>query len=103
MDGKCIVSMVDKKMMDFYNVLPKHLEGIVNQLKNTKGVEVAIFMYEMGTQRFKVSMRSNGGVNVAKIATLFGGGGHDRAAGVEMNGTYHDIINALSHEIEKQM
>ena len=103
MDGKCIVSMVDRKMMDFYNVLPKHLEGIVNQLKNTKGVEVAIFMYEMGTQRYKVSMRSNGGVNVAKVATVFGGGGHERAAGVEMNGTYYDVINALSKEIEKQM
>lgn len=103
MDGKCIVSMVDRKMMEFYNVLPKHLEGIVNQLKNTKGVEVAIFMYEMGTQRFKVSMRSQGHVNVAKVATVFGGGGHDRAAGVEMNGTYYDIINALSKEIEKQI
>ena len=103
MDGKCIVSMVDRKMMDFYNVLPKHLEGIVNQLKNTRGVEVAIFMYEMGTQRFKVSMRSNGLVNVAKVAAVFGGGGHERAAGVEMNGTYYDVINALSREIEKQM
>ncbi len=103
MDGKCIVSMVDRKMMDFYNVLPKHLEGIVNQLKNTRGVEVAIFMYEMGTQRYKVSMRSNGAVNVATVATVFGGGGHDRAAGVEMNGTYYDVINALSKEIAKQM
>ncbi len=103
MDGKCIVSMVDRKMMEFYNVLPKHLEGIVNQLKNTRGVEVAIFMYEMDMQRYKVSMRSNGGVNVAKVATVFGGGGHDRAAGVEMNGTYYDVINALSREIEKQM
>ena len=103
MDGKCIVSLVDRKMMDFYNVLPKHLEGIVNQLKNTRGVEVAIFMYEMGTQRFKVSMRSNGLVNVAKVAAVFGGGGHERAAGVEMNGTYYDVINALSREIEKQM
>lgn len=103
MDGKCIVSMVDRKMMDFYNVLPKHLEGIVNQLKNTRGVEVAIFMYEMGTQRFKVSMRSNGLVNVAKVAAVFGGGGHERAAGVEMNGTYYDVVNALSREIEKQM
>ncbi len=103
MDGKCIVSMVDRKMMEFYNVLPKHLDGIVNQLKNTRGVEVAIFMYEMGTQHYKVSMRSNGGVNVARIAMVFGGGGHDRAAGVEMNGTYYDIINALSQQIEKQM
>ena len=103
MDGKCIVSMVDKKMMDFYHVLPKHLDGIVNHLKNTKGVEVAIFMYEMGTQRYKVSMRSNGAVNVAKVATVFGGGGHERASGAEMNGTYHDIINALSGEIKKQL
>ncbi len=103
MDGKCIVSMIDRKMMDFYNILPKHLEGIVNQLKNTRGVEVAIFMYETGTCRFKVSMRSNGRVNVATIATVYGGGGHDRAAGVEMNGTYHDIINALSKEIAKQL
>ncbi len=103
MDGKCIVSMVDRKMMQFYNVLPKHLDGIVNHLKNTRGVEVAIFMYEMGMQQYKVSMRSNGGVNVAKVAAVFGGGGHERAAGVEMNGTYYDIINALSREIEKQM
>ncbi len=103
MDGKCIVSMVDKKMMEFYNVLPKHLDGIVNHLKNTRGVEVAIFMYEMGMQRYKVSMRSNGAVNVAKVATVFGGGGHERAAGVEMNGTYHDVINALSNEIKNQL
>lgn len=103
MDGRCIVSMVDRKMMDFYGVLPKHLEGIVNQLGNTKGCDVAIFMYEMGTQRYKVSMRSNGRVNVATVATVFGGGGHERAAGVEMNGTYYDVINALSKEIERQM
>lgn len=103
MDGKCIVSMVDRKMMDFYEVLPKHLEGIVNQLKNTRGVEVAIFMYEMGTQRYKVSMRSNGLVNVATVAAVFGGGGHERAAGVEMNGTYYDVINALSKEIAIQL
>ncbi len=103
MDGKCIVSMVDRKMMEFYNVLPKHLDGIVNQLKNTRGVEVAIFMYELGTQRYKVSMRSGGKVNVATVAIMFGGGGHERAAGVEMNGTYYDVINALSREIEKQM
>ncbi|MCR5474141.1 MAG: bifunctional oligoribonuclease/PAP phosphatase NrnA [Lachnospiraceae bacterium] len=103
MDGKCIVSMVDRKMMDFYDVLPKHLDGIVNHLKNTRGVEVAIFMYEISTQRYKVSMRSNGAVNVAKVAAVFGGGGHDRASGAEMNGTYHDVINALSGEIKKQL
>ena len=103
MDKKCIFSVVDKKTMEFYQVLPKHFEGIVNQLQKTRGTEVAIFMYELYPQQYKVSMRSNGKVNVAKVATVFGGGGHDRAAGVEMNGTVHDIINALSERIEAQL
>ena len=103
MDEKCIFSVIDRKMMDFYQVQPKHFEGIVNQLQNTRGVEVAIFLYEVESLRYKVSMRSNGEVNVAKVAKPYGGGGHDRAAGVEMNGTVYDIINALSKEIAGQL
>lgn len=103
MNGKCIVSMVDKKTMSFYGASSHDLEGIVNQLRNTKGVECAIFMYQTDTLEYKVSLRSNGLVDVAKIAMFFGGGGHVRAAGVTMQGTYHDIINNLSDQIAQQM
>ena len=103
MEGKCIVSMVDRKTMDFYHVGPKDLDGIVNQLRIIKGVECAIFMYEVGTLEYKVSMRSCGEVDVAAIAVKFGGGGHVRAAGCTMNGTYHDNINNLSKQIEEQL
>lgn len=103
MDGKCIASCIDRKQMDFYGVDSKDFEGIVNQLRLTKGVEVAIFMYELRTQEFKVSMRSNGKVNVSKVASYFGGGGHFRAAGCTMNGTMHDVLNALSEYIEMQL
>ncbi|MDD6492506.1 MAG: bifunctional oligoribonuclease/PAP phosphatase NrnA [Firmicutes bacterium] len=103
MDGKCIVSMVDKKTMNFYQVEPHDLEGIVSQLRNTKGVECAIFMYQTDTLTYKVSLRSNGKVDVAKVAAFFGGGGHMRAAGVTMQGTFHDIVNNLSDQIVKQL
>lgn len=103
MDGKCIVSMVDRKTMEFYDALPRSLEGIVNQLRITRGVECAIFLHETGIQEYKVSMRSNRIVDVAKIAAVFGGGGHIRAAGCTMNGTFHDVINNLSYYIEKQL
>ena len=103
MDGRCIVSMVDKRTMNFYEATPHDLDGIVNQLRNTKGVECAIFMYQTNTLEYKVSLRSNGKIDVAKIAMMFGGGGHVRAAGVTMQGTYHDIINNLSAQIEKQL
>ena len=103
MDGRCIVSSVDKKMLDFYHADSRDLDGIVNQLRITKGVDCAVFMYQIGTMEYKVSMRSDEKVNVAKIAELFGGGGHCRAAGCTINGTFHDVINNLSAQIEKQL
>lgn len=103
MDGRCIVGMVDKRTMNFYGVEPKDLDGIVNQLRIIKGVDCAIFMYEVGTLEYKVSMRSNDKVDVAKIASFYGGGGHKKAAGCTLNGTFHDVINNLSKSIEMQM
>lgn len=103
MDGKCIASCVDKRMMEFYGAKTSDFEGIVNQLLLTKDVEVAIFMYEVGTMEYKVSMRSKGKVCLSNIALKFGGGGHFRAAGCTMMGTYRDVLNNISKEIEKQL
>ena len=45
---------------------------------------------------------SDGVIDVARVAAFFGGGGHIRAAGVTMQGTFHDIVNNLSAQIELQ-
>jgi len=103
MNGKCVVSMLDKKTMNFYRAEPHDLDGIVSHLRNTKGVECAIFMYQTDVMEYKVSLRSGGRVNVARVAEFFGGGGHARAAGVTMRGTFHDIVNNLSDRIAVQM
>ena len=105
MGGRCIASVVDHKVMEFYNAKNTDFEGIVNQLLHTKGVDVAIFMYESSHEQllYKVSMRSNDKVDVSKIAQLFGGGGHKKAAGFSMTGTYHDILNNISEQIERQL
>lgn len=103
MDGKCMVSGIEKKTLDFYHADSADLEGIVSQLNQTAGVECTIFMYQSGVQEYKVSMRSKGNVDVAKIAVYFGGGGHVRAAGCTMNGTFYDVVNNLSLHIEKQL
>jgi len=103
MDGKIIAGSVSQKLMRFYDAKPTDLEGIVNQLLYTKGVEVAIFMHEIRSTEYKVSMRSNGKVNVADIAVFFGGGGHIRAAGCMMNGTYYDVLNNITEHIEAQL
>ncbi len=103
MEGRCIVSAVDQKTMDFYNVEPKDFEGIVNQLRNIKDVDCAIFMYQTGVQEYKVSLRSSDKVDVAEVAAYFGGGGHARAAGCTLKGNFYDCVNNLSLHISKQL
>lgn len=56
-DGRCIFSAIRQSEMEFYGVDGKDLDGIIDQLRLTEGVEVAIFIYETGAQEFKVSMR----------------------------------------------
>ena len=103
LDGKCIVGYMKMRDMEFYGVQPADLDGIVSQLRLTKGVEVAMFIYEHASQLFKVSLRSNGKVDVSKIASYFGGGGHIRAAGCDLAGSMYDVINNISEQIEKQL
>lgn len=103
LEGKIIFSYVSQKMMQLYGAVPADLDGIIDQLRVTSGVEVAILVREEGVQNHKVSMRSNGKVDVSKICCLFGGGGHKMAAGCTMNGSIHDVINNLSGQIEHQL
>lgn len=102
MDKRCIVSVIRQRSMKFFQAEPADLEGIVSQLRQTKGVEVAIFLHELAPQKFKVSLRSKKIVDVSEIARYFGGGGHVRAAGVTMEGTSYDVINNITARIALQ-
>ena len=103
LDGQVIASRITQGMMEFYGATKEDLEGIVEQLRVTQGTEVAIFLHEVGVLEYKVSMRSKEYVDVSKIASHFGGGGHVRAAGCTMSGTYHDILNTLLEWIDLQI
>lgn len=63
-------------------------EGMTNYLRMVKGTEVAVYVRGKSDGTNKVSLRSNGKVNVAKIAIAFGGGGHERASGFTMPEEY---------------
>lgn len=102
-DDRCIVSCIDQKIMQLYQAKPSDLDGIVNQLRNCKGVDCAVFIYETETLEYKISMRSNEYVDVAKVASFFGGGGHIRAAGCTLRGTLKDVIKLLSSQIALQL
>lgn len=103
LDKQVIVSCVNLKSLNFFEAKPSDLEGIVSQLRLTKGAEVAMFLYEQEPQIYKVSLRSKERVDVSVIAKYFGGGGHAKAAGFTMKGTVHDVITNVNKQIALQL
>lgn len=93
--GKVISTCVTKEMFERYGATKADTDGIVDKIRVTDGIEVAIFVYQLDDNRYKFSMRSVSKVDVSKIAVEFGGGGHIRASGFEVYGNYEDNLNKV--------
>ena len=103
LEGRVISSIITKTDMDEFDVLPKHLDGIVSQLRSTKGVETAVFLYELENGEYKISTRSRNLVDLSEIAVRHGGGGHKRAAGFSMTGDPEQIVEVIVAEVREQL
>ncbi len=79
--------------------------GFVNIPLAAKEIEAVIYMREAEPNLFRVSLRSKDGVNVARVAEKFGGGGHKNAAGCRVEGDWdereREIVAALVEAVEK--
>lgn len=102
-DGKLVYTIVTKKMMKEADIDNTELEGIVEQLRNTRGCEIALFAYELDTKAYKLSMRSKHYIDVAQICKNFGGGGHIRAAGCTIRGNIKELFDDILKAIEKEI
>ena len=74
-------------------------EGLVNYALAIGDVEVAVFFRELPDRRFRVSLRSKGGLDVAHIAEEFGGGGHACASGCSVDGPLHAAVESVLGKI----
>jgi phosphoesterase RecJ-like protein len=90
-DRKMAVIHVTRTMLEEAEALWEHTDGFVEFPRSIEGVEVAAFISEIGDRLFKVSLRSRGGVDVEKIAGVFGGGGHHSAAACRIAGDLESV------------
>lgn len=73
---------------------PEEVESIVDIVRTTQQAEVAAVFKEIEPQHWSVSMRAKS-VNLAQVASSFGGGGHPHAAGYSATGGADDVVRAL--------
>ncbi len=66
-------------------------DGFVNYPLTCGEVEAVAFLKETAPGVYRVSLRSKGETNVARIAEKFGGGGHRNAAGCTMRGSWEEV------------
>ncbi|MDK2823062.1 MAG: bifunctional oligoribonuclease and phosphatase NrnA [Clostridia bacterium] len=78
-------------------------EGLINYIKNIAGVEIAIIFREISSEKIKVSMRSKTWVDVNKLASSFGGGGHPRAAGCIIFGQLDQVVEKVTASAMKSI
>ncbi len=84
-DGQAVWTKITKEMIKSSGVPFVDTDVIIDLIRAVKEVEVVIIFREIGNRKTKVSFRSKHTINVAKLASDFGGGGHVRAAGASMN------------------
>ncbi|MBQ8638184.1 MAG: bifunctional oligoribonuclease/PAP phosphatase NrnA [Lachnospiraceae bacterium] len=103
-DGLGIWSYVTLADMEAVASSSMEADGIVEELRNTKGIDYSVFLYELEPGTYKVSFRSKGKVNVSQVAVAFGGGGHVRASGCTFVGkTPDEIIAQITEQIAGQI
>lgn len=84
---------------------PEDSEGLIDIIRAIRGVQLAVFFEELPYDgKIRISMRSKDRrIDVCRIATTFGGGGHALAAGIRMRGPLEDARNRLMSAIESHL
>ena len=93
---------VTREQMERTHAKEEDCEGIVNYALSIQDVEVAAFFREIPDGRYRVSLRSKGKLNVAEIAERFGGGGHECASGLSIDGPLSVAVARVMREIRPE-
>lgn len=78
-------------------------DGFVNYARGIEGVEVGVLFRQCPADEYKISLRSKGYADVARVAEVFGGGGHSHAAGCTVKGDLDTVKTRVIEAIREEM
>lgn len=97
-------SYFTREDLERYGVSAAETENFVDYIRSIRGVRVAaLFKSITDEQKWKVSLRSRGEVNVQKLSARFNGGGHYEAAGCEVSGSLDEAVELIFRAYKEQI
>ena len=102
-DIKLSYYYLDKKTMNKYNARKEDTEGIVEKILSYQEASVSLFLREENDGKIKGSMRSKHNIDVNKIANIFNGGGHIKAAGFSSNKSSEEILEIIKEKLKESI
>ena len=104
-EGPIAWAWVTQQDMNNTHAAEEDCEGVVNYAIGIAGVTAAVFLRELPDGQWRLSLRSKGALNVARVAESFGGGGHTNASGCTLPGPLsaaaERILSALSSALNE--
>jgi len=95
LEGRLTWAKVTRRMLREASAVMAESEGIIDTLNSIAGLELAILFKEVSSDLTKISVRSRGAVDAAALCATFGGGGHIRAAGAEIEKPMDDAVQMV--------
>lgn len=100
-DGKIVIAFITNKMLIETNTDMSETDRFINKLMTIEGVEIAAVCKQDMGDKTKVSLRSKNYTDVSKIAKKYGGGGHERASGFNIDVLPYDAPYIFVDDLKK--
>jgi phosphoesterase RecJ-like protein len=101
--GRIAWITMDREAMQEAEASEEDADGIVNHALAVDEVEAVAFFKELSPGVYRVSLRSKGKNNVAKVAETFGGGGHRNAAGCRIEGDFEEVRRRVIERLQNAL
>jgi phosphoesterase RecJ-like protein len=100
-DAALVWTYLTREDVEQAGIAMAETDDLIDVVRTAREADVAAVLKQQRDGRFKVSMRSRGGHDVAKIAAGHGGGGHRLAAGYTAKGSLEEAVKDLVGSLEQ--
>lgn len=102
-NGRVAYTTVTQAGIERSGAIPQDTEDLVDFTVSLKGVEVGLLFFEQSRGGIKLSIRSRQGLDCAKLAGAFGGGGHRAAAGATLPGPLTESVEQVMAAVQQAL